>query len=48
MANKGSEITGSRLKSLRVERGLNQKEFCEKFSDFSVNITQKMVYNAGE
>jgi transcriptional regulator with XRE-family HTH domain len=36
MANRGSEITGSRLKSLRVEAGLNQKEFCEKFSDFSV------------
>ncbi len=40
MANRGSEITGSRLKSLRVEAGLNQKEFCEKFSDFSVRDTE--------
>ena len=40
MANKGSEITGSRLKNLRIESGLNQKEFCEKFSDFSVRDTE--------
>ena len=40
MANKGSEITGSRIKGLRVEAGLNQKEFCEKFSDFSVRDSE--------
>ncbi|WP_049945086.1 helix-turn-helix domain-containing protein [Butyrivibrio sp. AC2005] len=39
MANIGNEITGSRLKSLRVEAGLNQKEFCARFSDFSVRNT---------
>ncbi len=36
MANKGNEITGSRLKALRVDMGLNQQEFCTKFSDFAV------------
>ena len=40
MANKGSEITGSRIKGLKVEAGLNQKEFCEKFSDFSVRDSE--------
>ena len=34
MANKGSEITGSRIKGLRVEAGLNQKSFVRNFQIF--------------